>query len=137
MQNSWQEASIYKIIEEALVPYEGLRDQIDIQGPDLRVPARRVIGLALALHELITNAVKYGALSVPEGRVAMSWTSDQNGAFCFKWAEANGPVVTSPQRQGFGSAILSSITGSYFSGKADMVFNESGFVYELNGSLSE
>ncbi len=137
LRNNWEEAPINTVIEDALEPHKAIRKQIDLSGPEMTIPARRVIGLTLALHELVTNAIKYGSLSEANGRVTMSWTLDEQTDFCFSWVETGGPQVSEPVRKGFGTSILSRITSSYFSGKSELKYEPSGFEYLLTGSVSD
>lgn len=82
--------------------------RIDISGADFDIDARRAVTLALALHELATNAQKYGALSVPEGYVKIEWTSAKvkPKLVLFHWQEFNGPLVFPPKTKGFGSRLI-------------------------------
>ena len=84
---------------------------IDIGGDAVMVPAGATVTLSLMLHELATNAAKYGALSVAEGRLAVRWTAAQTGAGItvdLHWQEDGGPPVSPPTRRGFGSRLLAS-----------------------------
>ncbi len=87
-----------------------------VEGPNVRLGSRPALGVALMLHELGTNAAKYGALSVAEGRVRITWHTDAAGNVDWQWAEQGGPAVQPPQRRGFGSSLiergLTSLPGS-------------------------
>jgi two-component sensor histidine kinase len=87
----------------------------DADGPDIELSADTARHLALVFHELVTNAVKYGALSQPGGRVLIAW-KNEDGVVRLEWREAGGPLVTSPKKRGFGSRIvtqsLKSVSGS-------------------------
>jgi len=77
-----------------------------ISGPACELPRDACVPLSLALHELCTNAAKYGALSVPEGWVALDWRLDGDGLLTLSWREENGPPVTGPARAGMGTQLL-------------------------------
>ena len=98
-------ASLRQVIEETLRPFDDWRHRIRIDGPDVELRDRQVVSIALALHELATNAVKYGALSNAKGRVDVSW-SGTGRTFELVWKEIDGPPVIPPQRSGFGTRLL-------------------------------
>ncbi|MFD2648019.1 PAS domain-containing protein [Devosia albogilva] len=99
-----------------------------VEGPNIRLGSRPALGVALMLHELGTNAAKYGALSIAEGRVDITWHTDAAGNVEWQWAERGGPEVHPPQRRGFGSSLiergLSSLPGSSVS----LTYHASGVV---------
>ena len=106
---TWLGALLQEIVAVALSPFVGEGRSIDIAGDPVMIPASTTITLSLMLHELATNAAKYGALSKPDGRLAIHWTvSDAESAATVDliWQEKGGPAVAPPQRQGFGSRLL-------------------------------
>lgn len=131
----WAASALADVVKAAVAPLVDGGDRITITGPNVEVEARHALGLALAIHELATNATKYGALSVETGTVAISWSVTQEGGFVFEWRERDGPPVTPPQRRGFGSRLTERVVPGYFGGQADMRFEPSGVIYELTGSL--
>jgi PAS domain S-box-containing protein len=106
----WHDAPLQDVIEGALDAYGGEPGRITAKGPPVLLAASLAMTVSLAFHELATNAVKYGALSVPAGRVDVSWTTSQTRKGARKveviWRERGGPVVNRPQRRGFGSQLL-------------------------------
>jgi PAS domain S-box-containing protein len=96
------------------------------EGPELFLTPRAANALALGLHELAANAVKFGALSVETGRVNLSWMRRQDGGFELTWSESGGPTVTSPARRGFGSTLLEQVTGRELNGQATIEYRPSG-----------
>jgi two-component sensor histidine kinase len=100
------------MVRATMAPFMGDdNNRVVIDGPDLRLSEPTGGALALALHELATNAIKYGALSVPDGKVAIRWktTPAQNGeAFNFEWMEKGGPHPTPPEKPGFGMRVIES-----------------------------
>lgn len=107
---NWQEADIADVVRNALAPFASNR--IKIEGPRLNLQPKAAVALALILHELATNAAKYGALSCANGRADVTWrTADWQGqpGFLLEWRESGGPQVTAPTREGFGSRLLASM----------------------------
>jgi PAS domain S-box-containing protein len=96
------------------------------QGPELFLTPRAANALSLALHELATNAVKFGALSVDTGQVDVRWKSLPAGGFELIWTESGGPTVSSPRRLGFGSTLLEQVTGRELNGEAKVEYRPSG-----------
>jgi two-component sensor histidine kinase len=103
--------SLTRLLEDVLRPYRAEKsDSITLLGPEAALPARHVTALGLVLHELCTNAVKYGALSCDVGRVSVTWRQ-AGSVLDLDWLERGGPAVEPPQRQGFGSRLLASALG--------------------------
>jgi two-component sensor histidine kinase len=102
LQQRWGAAPMRRMIDTLLAPYG---DRIELAGPDVPLGPRTTVALSLVLHELATNAIKYGALSVPEGGVSLQWQLDAGG-LVIRWREAGGPPVAAPQRSGFGSRLI-------------------------------
>lgn len=104
--SNWDTVSLEKIVRSTLEPFPG---RIRVSGTDVKLGAKDAQNFSLAVHELATNAAKYGALSTPIGVINVSWTlTGCNGATVlnFKWQERNGPQVAAPQRRGFGTSLL-------------------------------
>jgi two-component sensor histidine kinase len=100
----WRAAPFRDVARAALGPIDGLK-QISLEGPDLIIGPRGALALGLLLHELATNAAKYGALSCREGRVTLSWTRDEERVR-MHWRERGGPPVNQPERMGFGTRLI-------------------------------
>ena len=96
------------------------------EGPDLILTPRAANALSLALHELATNAVKYGALSVESGRVEVTWEQAPEGGFTLRWNESGGPAVSPPERRGFGSTLLDRVTGRELGGEGRVEYRADG-----------
>ena len=129
------EASISEIVTVALEAHLDRPDRMTITGADLRITSEKAIGLSLAIYELATNAVKYGALSSASGHVDVAWDVEANGQFAFVWRESGGPPVFVPTHTGFGSRLTNSVVPSYFSGLAETHYEPAGVVYKLTGKL--
>ncbi len=97
---------LFGLLSAELSPYQSFGDATRLSGPNVILDARAYSVLALVLHELATNAAKYGALSQPEGNLSVIWTIDAAGACQITWQESGGPVVRAPSRQGFGSVLI-------------------------------
>jgi PAS domain S-box-containing protein len=108
---NWDRAPLYEVVGRAIKPFQSGHDRFVIAGPAVWVPAQTSLTLTLCLHELATNAVKYGALSNSTGRVHVAWESVGNGEqrnVRLTWHETGGPPVTVPKRKGFGSLLIKS-----------------------------
>lgn len=128
------EADIMHVVSSTLAPHRSEKDRIIMKGPSLLLQSQQVLGLSLALHELATNAAKYGALSNEAGRVRIHWSENDN-LFEFHWIEEDGPPITSPVSQGFGSTILDRLAGSYFGGTSKLTFASDGIRFGIEGKL--
>ena len=102
---TWQGASLRELVEGQLLTGTVAASQLVIDGPDVDLAPEPALHLALVLHELVTNAHKYGALSVPTGTASLRWTRAK-GQLLLEWQERGGPPVATPQRRGFGSALI-------------------------------
>jgi len=109
--------------------------QIFLSGPSLTLPSEMIQTIGLAVHELATNAVKYGALSSLAGRVDISWTiadgPEGEKLVTLSWIETEGPTVTPPQRRGFGAVILERIAPQSVKGNADLRYDPAGLQWRL------
>lgn len=121
---SWEPVRARTVLRDALAPHAS--EAITLDGPDFAVPARTAVTLALAAHELATNAVKHGALSVPEGRVRVHWTLDET--LRLEWRESGGPPVSPPARRGFGTRMIERALASDLGGTAAIEFASGGIV---------
>lgn len=130
-ETGWEGASLREILDRKIA---GFSDRVCIDGCDLTVSVSAAQQFGLIAHELATNALKYGALSQPDGRVTISGSSISNGTFLFRWLETGGPPVTPPLRKGFGGMILSEVAGR-FGEHVRMEYPPDGFRYELEVSL--
>jgi light-regulated signal transduction histidine kinase (bacteriophytochrome)/CheY-like chemotaxis protein len=98
--------SLMALLEAELLPYRTSSETISLSGPNVALDARAYSVLALVLHELATNAAKYGSLSRATGTLCVSWTVDAGGACDIAWRESGGPLVSPPKRTGFGSVLI-------------------------------
>lgn len=137
----WTEASIRNVVEGALVAHRGEDKRFTISGPDLILSPRQALSLTLTVHELATNATKYGALSVEAGRVQIEWSIDTpdgiDPQFQFVWQEVGGPAVMKPDRTGFGSRLITRVLAADFSGTVKIDYSESGVTCRLEAPASQ
>ena len=135
IDKEWQGADIGEVVRTEMSPFAG---RATIEGPAVMLNAKAAQNFALAVHELATNAAKYGSLSNQTGRVHISWSVGKpNGhrQFMFRWQERGGPAVKAPARKGFGSTVLEQVMAEYFEAPPRIEYASGGVCYELLGSL--
>lgn len=107
VETRWIGAELSTIASQELAPYaEDDKARVHIDGPQILLEPEAAQTIAITLHELATNAAKYGALSAADGRLALTWSDGPNGQLHLRWTETGGPLVQKPTRQGFGSRII-------------------------------
>jgi PAS domain S-box-containing protein len=131
IDKEWRGADLGEIVRTEMNPYAG---RVQVEGPSVMLNARAAQNFALALHELATNAAKYGALSNSTGRVHVSWLKGPD-RLTFRWEEQGGPPVRPPGQRGFGSVVLEQVMAEYFEEPPRIDFASSGIRYSLTGSL--
>ena len=136
----WQGADITAVVHNSLAHHGGDGQHIAIDGPSLMLPPRTVTALAMALHELSTNAAKYGALSRPGGRVGLTWTvtaEAEGRRLHLVWRESGGPPVTPPERLGFGTRLIKSGLAADLGGEAHIDYDAAGLVCTIDAVLGD
>jgi PAS domain S-box-containing protein len=128
----WTGASLKTIVEEELRPY-GAHDarRVNISGRDVRLPAALAQAIAVSVHELATNAAKYGSLSKPTGQIEISWQMDQAANLLLRWKESGGPEIVEPARKGFGVGAIDGVIRT-LSGRINRQWKPDGLVCELS-----
>lgn len=139
---SWTAADLSDVVERTLSPHGELGKRIHVSGPQITLHPEVTMAFALALHELATNACKYGALSNDEGHVDLSWSVTDGSIeaeprFRLSWQEVGGPAVHAPARQGFGSKMIERSLRSYFRGPAHLEYRPDGLLFQLDAPLGE
>jgi two-component sensor histidine kinase len=135
---SWNATAIGRVVESALSPYRSEEGRFTVGGPDHGLVPKQALTLALALNELATNAMKYGALAAPDGKVHVTWTIEQADGVSlleFEWRESGGPPVTPPTRSSFGSRLIKTVLPSDFGGVVDVRYEPGGLVCVLRAPL--
>jgi PAS domain S-box-containing protein len=135
---SWDAASLHEVIEKSGLGCGAGRDRIQVDGPDLRIQPKSAVALSMALHELCTNAVKYGALSGPGGLVRISSQLLDSGGpvrLVLRWEESGGPPVAVPDRRGFGSRLIERGLAAELGGTAIIDFAPTGVVCTIEAPL--
>ena len=137
VHEGWRGAQLADLVRQQLVPFvDAQSPRIEIAGPDIVVTVEAAQAIGLAIHELATNAVKYGALSAETGKIKVGWKMDSDGheprALLLSWVEEGGPPVTPPSRKGFGHIVFHHMIASSLNGKVAMEFAAEG----LNWTVS-
>ncbi|KQV82706.1 HWE histidine kinase domain-containing protein [Rhizobium sp. Root1220] len=133
---NWDGADLRTMVENSLDAFQHAgRKAIQIMGPKLRVGPHAALSVALAMHELATNAAKYGALSSPTGIVDVRWSIEPDGVFTLRWAEEGGPTVAAKDRRGFGSRLILEVLPRELQGTANIEYPPTGAVFTLSTSL--
>lgn len=136
----WQGASIRDLLDRTLAPF-GITDgqQFDLSGPDIRLPPPITVALALSLHELATNASKYGALSRTGGLVRLAWevVDETRPHLHFTWTETGGPAVERPDRIGFGTKLIERLLDRQLGGTAEIDYRAEGVAFKAMVPLAD
>ena len=137
LQVSWASAGLVDTIRGAIEPYESKEAaRFSIDGPDLGITPNAAIALAMTLNELCTNTTKFGALSVPGGRIRIAWSiEEQAQRLRLTWTEVGGPEVAAPRRRSFGTRMMEAL-GGQLNGQVQLAYQPTGFVYSLDVPLS-
>jgi len=139
-RESWSSVQLAEIVTEELRPFmAGDRTNIRIAGPVIPLDHRGALALGMAIHELATNAAKYGALSVPEGDVTVTWVVEHDtggDTLVLNWSEQNGPPVSLPAKRGFGTVLIESGIAHDLRGEARIEFPTEGVQATMRAPLS-
>ena len=134
LAQNWSAAKVGAIVDSTIGTFADI-GRFDITGPTVVFGSRAAQSLSLLLHELTTNALKYGALSNETGRVKLNWLIDDGEMFCLQWRESGGPAVAPPARKGFGSRLVNMGMGG--TGGAQLHYKQSGFEAEFASPLAD
>lgn len=133
----WEWADLKAIVDDTLAPYRA--SQTHREGGPVRIAPKAALTLSMVMHELATNAAKYGALSAPDGKLAVTWSCTQEGGkrhLRLEWHESDGPTVTPPVRKGFGSKLVERSIVQDLGGSAQIAFDPSGLRYTCDVVLA-
>lgn len=131
--------SLPELVKKQLTYFGTLDRNIHIAGEDIQLRPQAVQGLGMAIHELATNASKYGALSVPGGQINIIWEiigDGDNAQLKLIWRECGGPIAVEPLKKGFGSQILEKHTASALRGQNTLDYDAEGLVWTLTAPMS-
>jgi PAS domain S-box-containing protein len=135
VKNEWKNVELGELVRSQLAHFDDLiGTRIDLKGPELRVSAAAAQTIGMTMHELATNAGKYGALSNGAGRLEIEWSLRAGGAsdiFAISWRESGGPLVAAPARRGFGSTVISRMAGESLDAKVELKFEPEGLSWWL------
>lgn len=135
----WTAASLHEVLTNTVAIFP--TQQIEISGPPVALSPRMALSLALAANELGTNALKYGALSVPQGLVRIEWATpiadDGKQSLIWRWTESGGPEVKPPTRKGFGSVLVKTVLAADFSGQVQLDYHAQGLECRLTAPMAD
>lgn len=133
-KEGWAGASLLAAIETSIVPFKAPQ-RFELIGTDHPLGPKMVVSLSMVIHELATNAVKYGALSVPEGKVQIEWSVRQHDSaerLSVRWEETGGPRIGMPTRKGFGTRLLERQVSMEFAGSIELQYRPSGLRCDMD-----
>jgi len=132
VQSGWTGADLRELVTQELSPYcQGVETRAHVEGPQLLLEPYAAQTIAVALHELATNAAKYGALLIPDGRIHVAWSVAGNGRVVLRWTEVGGPRVTAPTRKGFGTRVMERMIRDQLKGTMDFDWHADGLACEI------
>ena len=137
VRNSWHGAHLADLVSEHLVPFvDAQSSRLEITGPEVLVTAEAAQAIGLAIHELATNAIKHGALSVPTGKVNIFWIFENDEGsprqLLLNWVEQGGPPVAAPSRKGFGQIVIGEMIERSLDGKVNLEFSLQGLKWSVS-----
>jgi two-component sensor histidine kinase len=132
VQSRWTGAELRSLVTQELLPYRGQSEaRVRIDGPSIMLEPNTAQTIAISLHELATNAAKYGALSAADGHVEIAWSPTADGRLSLRWIESGGPAVTPPTHRGFGTRIMENIIAGQLRGEVRFDWRDQGLSCEI------
>jgi two-component sensor histidine kinase/CheY-like chemotaxis protein len=137
LTSCWQDVPLEELVRSQLAHFrDTFESRIKLSGPPLKITAPAAQAIGMAVHELATNAAKYGALSNDDGVIEISWKIEQSGAavqrFSMHWTECGGPAVEKPTRSGFGSTVIDRLLAASLEGEVDLDWQQTGLVCRIS-----
>lgn len=137
LTSCWQDVPLEELVRSQLAHFrDTFESRIKLSGPSLKITAPAAQAIGMAVHELATNAAKYGALSNDDGVIEISWKIEQSGAaeqsFSMQWTECGGPAVEKPTRNGFGSTVIDRLLAASLEGEVDLDWQPTGLVCRIS-----
>jgi two-component sensor histidine kinase len=131
-ESRWAGAEIHSLVTEELSAYAQDRaPTVQIEGPQLLLEPSAAQAIAVIVHELATNAAKYGALSVPKGRVQFEWSHAADGRLVIRWTESGGPPAKQPTHRGFGTRVMDGMIRGQLRGEMHLDWRPQGLACEI------
>ena len=130
-RSNWSGATVTDLIADQLKPY-ATSHNYRIEGSEILLNPDATQAVSMVIHELTTNAVKHGALSVPEGHITVSWKREFERGFVLRWIEQDGPEVKAPQREGYGTSLIRELLTFEFGGTVEHRFSPGGVICEIS-----
>jgi PAS domain S-box-containing protein len=132
VQSRWKGAELHSLATQELLPYCGeIEGRVRIDGPSVMLEPNTAQTIAISLHELATNAAKYGSLSAAEGRVEIAWSRTADGRLSLRWIELGGPPATPPTHRGFGTRVMENIIVGQLKGEMRFDWRDQGLTCEI------
>ncbi|MCG7391297.1 PAS domain S-box protein [Microvirga sp. ACRRW] len=140
-RENWDGAYLREVVQQAIAPFQNHGgERFKVSGPDIRLPPRIALAIAMAIQELGTNAVKYGALSNAKGCIAITWTILEEAGvphLRMEWTETDGPTVATPKQRGFGTRLIERSLAQELNGSVEIDFAPKGVVCTINAPLTD
>ncbi|TIT34465.1 MAG: PAS domain S-box protein [Mesorhizobium sp.] len=137
-RESWTSAKLDEIVADTVKPHSGNGTRFRIEGPDIQLTPSAALAISMALHELSTNAAKYGALSTQDGHVTIIWRLEGEGQdrrLTLRWEESGGPPASTPKRKGFGSRLIEKALAAELHGNVNVAYKSSGVVCIIDAPM--
>jgi two-component sensor histidine kinase len=132
VQSRWTGAGLHSLVSQELSPFRGDTDaRVRINGPDLILEPNKAQAIAISMHELATNAAKYGSLSTKDGHVEIAWSIAADGRLSLCWKESGGPSVKPPTHRGFGTRVMENIIRDQLRGEVRFDWRDQGLACEI------
>jgi len=132
VQSRWTGAELHSLATQELLPYCGEREgRVRIDGPAVMLEPNAAQTIAISLHELATNAAKYGSLSAANGRVEIAWSRTADGRLSLRWIESGGPTIAPPTHRGFGTRVMENIIVGQLKGEVHFDWRDQGLACEI------
>lgn len=132
----WEGVTLVELARAATATFDSAGVRISVGGPEIRLTPKAAVALAMAFHELGTNAAKYGALSEEQGKIDLTWKQEADG-FVIEWQERDGPTVAVPTCRGFGMRMIERALASDLGGKVEMTFAATGLCCRIEATSKE
>jgi two-component sensor histidine kinase len=132
LKADWKTAGLKSVILGAIEQHNTAAERISVHGDDIEIVSSSILSLTLIINELCTNATKYGAFSIEDGHVTLTWKQDEaDKSIVFQWIESGGPTVSPPGRTSFGTRLIEDALPRQLGGTGRLSFPSSGVQYEL------